>query len=169
MKLTLEEVKNMLEENNFFDESKHKEGTGVHNNYIPIENDGEILLKDTATGLTWQQSGSLKIMSFSGAQNYIKALNRKKFAGHNDWRLPTLEEAMSLMEPERSMKGDLHIDSAFDSTQSFIWTSDIYSRYPEYWAVLFGTGTCTRDRTNSGLFFRWGSISEFYVRAVCLQ
>ena len=49
----------------------------------------------------WQQSGSSERMQFEDAKKWITELNLKGFAGFNDWRLPTLEEAMSLMEPEQ--------------------------------------------------------------------
>jgi len=78
---------------------------------------------DHATGLTWQQSGSKETMSFAEAEKYIQKLNGQEYAGHNDWRLPTLEEAMSLMEPS-TKNGDLYIDPVFDKTQRWIWTAD---------------------------------------------
>jgi len=62
-------------------------------------------------------------MIISGAKQYINRLNAEKFSGFNDWRLPTLEEAMSLMEPEVSDR--VHINEVFErGGVNFIWTSD---------------------------------------------
>ena len=71
----------------------------------------------------WQQSGSDCDMGLHSAKDQIDDLNRAGFAGHSDWRLPTLEEAMSLVEPEKNDAG-LHIDSLFDTKQDQIWTCD---------------------------------------------
>jgi hypothetical protein len=53
-----------------------------------------MVVVDTLTGLMWQQSGSKKVKSYKEAKEYIKKLNKKQFAGYNNWRLPTLEEAV---------------------------------------------------------------------------
>jgi len=135
--LTFQEVKNMLKERNFFDSKWNQEGKDIHNNYVQIENKGVKLIKDTATGLTWQQSGSSNTMTFSAAQTYIDDLNRQSFAGYSDWRLPTLEEAMTLLEPQR--RGGIYIDAIFDQTKSWIWTSDKDSA-SSVWGVLFYDG-----------------------------
>ncbi|MCB9501891.1 MAG: DUF1566 domain-containing protein [Deferribacteres bacterium] len=41
------------------------------------------------------------LFEFEKAVVYIDSLNKANFAGYSDWRLPTLEEAMTLMEPEK--------------------------------------------------------------------
>jgi len=41
-------------------------------------------------------------MTYEKVQAYIAQLNRANFGGYSDWRLPTLEEAMCLMEPIKS-------------------------------------------------------------------
>ena len=99
-------------------------------------------------------------MSFEDAKKYIKEINEKQFAGFNDWRFPTLEEAMSLMEKNQLNPNDLYIDTKFDRTQIWIWTSDRYENplaAGEY-IVHFNLGYC---------FFRmYYSIYLYYVRAV---
>jgi hypothetical protein len=79
-------------------------------------------------------------MTYADAENYIRELNKKGVAGYNDWRLPTLEEAMSLMEPSEK-HGDLYIDPVFDKTQRWIWTADKL-RAGVAWVVSFGSGYC---------------------------
>ena len=113
------------------------QGKGLTNDFIALHG-GQVIL-DRATGLLWQQSDSSEYMTLADAQKYVDDLNRQKFAGYSDWRLPTLEEAMSLMEPAKNR--DLYIDAKFDAKQRWIWTSDIYSA-GRTWDVDFDDGFC---------------------------
>ncbi|MBC8554546.1 MAG: DUF1566 domain-containing protein [Candidatus Brocadiales bacterium] len=101
---------------------------------------GDKVVIDQATGLTWQQSGSEKQMIYKEAKAYINKLNREKFAGFSDWRLPTLEEAITLLE-ETEQNGDLYIDPVFEKNQRWILTSDLYST-SSAWVVNFNDGYC---------------------------
>ncbi|MDZ7356715.1 MAG: DUF1566 domain-containing protein [candidate division KSB1 bacterium] len=111
---------------------------------------------DHASGLMWQQGGSVEYMTYENAKKWIADLNQKGYAGYNDWRLPTLEEAMSLMEP-KELNGDLYIDPKFDATQRWIWTSDLLlGESRAAWVVSFSDGGCGWD----------GFHDVNYVRAV---
>ncbi len=95
--------------------------------YIPNEYEGrgDVVL-DRATGLIWQQSGSEELLSYTKAHKYVEALNRQKFAGYTDWRLPTIPELMSLLEPETGSNGS-YIDPIFriqDGIFTWYWSSD---------------------------------------------
>lgn len=114
----------MLKEYKFFDSIYNKRGKGFDNQFEAKTIKGYQVVIDKASELMWQQSGSDKAMKYENAQAWISALNRKGFAGFSDWRLPTLEEAMSLVEP-RQKNDDLHIDPIFDNKQRYIWTCDI--------------------------------------------
>jgi hypothetical protein len=114
---------------------------GLVHLYDTITRNGINLVNDYATGLTWQQSGSTETMIHTKAQQYIRNLNKQKLAGYNDWRLPTLEEAMSLMEPTQK-NGNFYIDPLFDKTQRWIWTAD-KSSAGVAWGVDFGKGNCS--------------------------
>ncbi len=52
-------------------------------------------------------------------------LNLNGYAGFKDWRLPTAEEAASLLEPKQNF-GDMYVDTVFDKKQPWIWTGDSY-------------------------------------------
>ncbi|MDZ7309912.1 MAG: TIR domain-containing protein [candidate division KSB1 bacterium] len=151
--LPVEAVQQMLREKDFFDKYMNESGKGIKHQYERTERHGAELVIDHATGLTWQQGGSESSMLFKGAENYIQQLNDKEFAGFIDWRLPTLEEAMSLMEPKKY--GELYLDPIFDRTQWWIWTADFDSA-GRAWYVDFGYGLCDPDDI----------VGSYYVRAV---
>jgi len=90
------------------------------------EDQGDVVI-DHATGLIWQKSGSDNYMTYEDAQQYIENLNRQKFADYSDWRLPTIQELMSLLEPTEK-NGDLYIDPVFDKTQRWCWSADLRTK-----------------------------------------
>lgn len=150
--LQTEQVKAMLKQRGFSDRNWHKEGKGIPHLYLPCQRQGEKLVIDYATGLTWQQSGSSNHITFAAAEEYVREMNSRRFAGFSDWRLPTLEEAMSLMEREKK-NGELFIDSVFDRTQRWIWTGD-KSSGSSCWVAFFYDGNCFKQRVDSNYHVR---------------
>lgn len=152
--LSEQAVQQMLREKNFYDRVWNASGKGLTHQYESVEKNGVNLVIDHATGLTWQQGGSENYMPFEKTADYMRQLNANNYGGYTDWRLPTLEEAMSLMEPQKNSAG-LYIDSEFDKTQIWIWTADIPSA-GRAWLVGFSFGSCGHHVIGYG----------FYVRAV---
>ena len=151
--LSAPQVKVMLQKYRFYcreyDWSKewsNPQGVGIENK-LEVHQDGKIVI-DHATGLMWQQSGSPNYLNYADAKNYLHHLNEQRFAGHNNWRLPTLEEAMSLMEPEEY--DSFFIDPVFDRNQRWIWTADKESAGVP-WVVSFNHGDC--DYRNVDIFY----------------
>ncbi len=147
-----EEVKAMLKEKNFFDKDWNEDGRGLQNLYDMIERHNNYLVLDYMTGLTWQLSGSKEQMPYKKAKSHIAELIQDNFGGYNDWRMPTLEEAMSLMEREKQ-NGDLYIDPAFDRKQGWIWTADAESATVA-WVVNFSYGICLSRPINDNRYVR---------------
>jgi len=136
-KLSGADAAQMIRERNFYD-SNYWHGKGIHHEYeLKTINDNNIVI-DHTTGLVWKQWGS-RYMYYQEAEKYINYLNHKQFAGYNDWRLPTLEEAMSLMEPK--MKRRLYIDPIFNEVSPWIWTADQPAK-SRVWVVYFNRGNC---------------------------
>jgi len=141
--LSSDEVNKMLKEKGFYDSSRNKQGKGIYHQYEVIEREGDKLVIDHTTGLTWQQSGSPKSMVYSDALKWIEELNKNKFAGYDDWCLPTLEEAMSIVEPESQTDNGLCISQIFDRIQVQIYTSDSSQERGYFrWVVNFYDGYC---------------------------
>ena len=92
---------------------------------------------DVQTGLVWQRFG-LELASIREIRRSIEDLNRQGFAGHHDWRMPTLEEALSLMAPAVNTKG-LHLPPCFSRELPFVFVSA--RRTPTgYWFVDYKQG-----------------------------
>lgn len=147
----------MLHARGYFEHYHNPAGTGIVHKYVRQLLAGETVLLDNATGLMWQQSGSLNALTFIEVEDYIKRLSNNRFAGFDDWRLPTLEEAMSLMESTEE-NGDLYIAPIFDRKQTSIWTADM-KQAALAWFVDFDYGSCTFVRINNGKY-------KHYVRVV---
>ena len=118
----IEEISNIV-----IREKKENQGfighSTISHDYESITINDDKVVIDHATGLMWRQSGSFKNMSWKRAKKWVAESNEKGYAGFSDWRLPTLEEAVSLLEPIEK-NGNQFIDPVFDKTQSSIWTCD---------------------------------------------
>jgi hypothetical protein len=135
-------VNNMLVEYCFFDISRNVIG-GFENHFVD-NNDGTVT--DMATGLMWQKSGSSGSLDNRSAKEYVKRLNRKRFSGHSNWRMPTVEELASLIKKDR--RNGVHIDPVFDNNQIRCWTVDQcdpnYNWQSGAWIVSFKQGKVSK-------------------------
>ncbi|MBZ0109898.1 MAG: DUF1566 domain-containing protein [Candidatus Scalindua rubra] len=104
---------------------------------------------DNATGLMWHPSGSYEYMKRKEVKRWVRGLNSNGYAGFHDWRVPTVEEASSLLEASEK-NGNLYIDTAFDKKQRWIWTGDSCSS-GGMWRVYFDDGYV--DCGDVGLLF----------------
>ena len=152
--LSSSDVNEMLKTHGYYDRDRNPDAKGIEHDYQLKEIKGDKVVIDKTTKLMWQQSGSQKDMPFEATKEYITELNRNGFAGFTDWRLPTLEEAMSLMELEE--KNDRYIDPMFNSVQRWIWTADQVKGESRAWVVSFYVGGCR--------YYRF--YDYHYVRAV---
>ncbi|MCP4346717.1 MAG: PEGA domain-containing protein [Desulfobacterales bacterium] len=152
-RLSKKDVRNMIRKYNFFSKKRDllwDNPDGDFKNYF-IDNDDKAVT-DKATSLMWEKTGSSNMMLLKNTQDYIDKLNKKKFAGHSDWRLPTLEELASLLESKKVK--DCFIDPVFDCKGHRYWSVDRLS--PELvWCVHFDSGN-----------IYWSMDLKRYVRAV---
>lgn len=131
--LTDNTIREIIEQGNFFDGELNPDGAFENRLF---ENDHHTLV-DLRTGLMWQRAG-LDISSFRIITRQTKQLNEEQLHGYADWRLPTVAEAMSLMEPTANSKG-IHLNTNFSKEQPFIFTST--KRSPSgYWFVDYKQG-----------------------------
>ena len=136
--LSSDSARAMILKRGFFHSLWNPKAMGFDNEF-ELQQNGQVVV-DPATGLWWQQSPSAEPVLREDALEYIRKLNEKKFAGYKDWRLPTLEETMSLMEPHLNVYA-LCIDPLFDRRQMWIWTADKLDASLA-WVVDFSLGRC---------------------------
>lgn len=137
--LQTNDVKKMIKEKGFYHRDWNPNGKGVPYQYEKKKIGGNDVVIDYSTGLIWQHSGSEKL-SLEEAYNYIAQLNQRKFAGFSDWRLPTLEEAMTLMQ-RKTTRGIYHMALVFDKNPAEIWTAD-KKDIMHAWVVTYYLGKC---------------------------
>jgi DNA-directed RNA polymerase subunit RPC12/RpoP len=157
MTYTRKQVIDMIKQFNFYD-SQYNPNGGFPNRFVDNRNG---TITDNETKLMWQKSGSREMMAWGKTPDYIDRLNNRKYAGYSDWRLPTLEELLTLTEARHSRQG-LYISSFFSQKQGIVGSSDTCTydgkKIPWYTSFLRGISNCVS----------YDLIDEFHVRAVRL-
>ncbi|MBD3338047.1 MAG: DUF1566 domain-containing protein [Candidatus Lokiarchaeota archaeon] len=132
--LSESDVRDMIVKNDFFDSKLNPNGKGIHHKYELHYFKGDPVVIDYNTGLMWEQSGSSRTWQSNQFNGHSGS-----YGGIKDWRLPTLEEAMGLIERENGS-----VNSIFDSHQKYIWTTDkISDKYG--WCVNLINGYCYKQ------------------------
>jgi hypothetical protein len=149
--LTLDQVKATLVRQGIYDARWNASASGTQHRYETQLAGDAILVIDGEHGLTWQRAASPEPLRLDEAHAYVQALNTQDFAGASDWRLPTLEEAGTLLAP--ALHAGFHLDPVFEKGASFIWTCD---RHPDgrIWIVYFADGQVDRERDDFNAWVR---------------
>ncbi|CCH49621.1 protein kinase domain-containing protein [Pseudodesulfovibrio piezophilus] len=112
-------------------------------------------IHDASTGLVWETEASRYPLSWDRAHGYIDRLNRKALDNRTNWRLPTLDELMTLFTG-RTEPGDFCQQSIFDPRKARLWSGDMKA-FTAAWYVDAELGfVWWQDRT-----------CRFFVRGVC--
>lgn len=123
----------------------------AEHDFVPV---GEYTVKDRNTNLIWETSGSDYPLTWETAYEYIRYLNGTQFSDRCNWRLPTIDELITLLT--RTPFGeDFCMEPVFDRTQKWLWSCDRRS-YTSAWYVSVEMG-----------FVYWQDFTCYnYVRAV---
>ncbi|MBD3342185.1 MAG: DUF1566 domain-containing protein, partial [Candidatus Lokiarchaeota archaeon] len=130
----------ILEKHDFHDRCLNTRGRGYSHQFLIQVKRKNRVIQDKKWNLMWQQGGSTESLMYAKAIEYIDKLNQEMHAGYADWRLPTIEEAASLIQKKK--KNGLYIDPVFDNTQRWIWTNDLVAGSEGTWVVSFYKGCC---------------------------
>jgi hypothetical protein len=102
--------------------------------------DGSATL-DKETGLVWTKQAGLAMILWTDAMDYCQDYD---FCGRKGWRLPTVEELSSLVDPDRSGSSKLPAVNPFYNTNAIFWTSSTCaSDSSKAWAINMSDGSVT--------------------------
>ncbi|MBO7126506.1 DUF1566 domain-containing protein [bacterium] len=119
--------------------------------------DDKVVL-DNNTGLMWQQTIPAETYTWGSWGTPQRYCNNLTYAGYSDWRLPTVQELLTIADNSKIYP----INTTYFPTTSDtgLWSSDIYDVdgiSTRHW-IMRGFGGITTNENNYS--------SEFYVRCV---
>ncbi len=82
-----------------------------------------LTVEHPALGLTWEREGSPFPLQWEEALEYVAELNDAGFAGFADWRLPTVDELLTILTPAES-RGDYCLQPFFGAERKRLWSAD---------------------------------------------
>jgi hypothetical protein len=80
---------------------------------------------DEVTGLTWQKLPEIKKV-YADLDAYVKSVNEQALCSHRDWRMPTANELMNLMDISKTTGVTANADSVVsaDAMSGQFWASE---------------------------------------------
>jgi uncharacterized protein len=143
-----EAITRMVAARNFFDAQKNP-GGGFTHQYKPVNAVGLTLILDRAANLVWSRQQNPVKMNLEKTARWIESLNRVEYGGIRNWRLPTIEEAASLLQ--KNDHGEtICLDGVFGAGIQATWTGDSVSG-SESWIVDFREGVIGNAKIKSRL------------------
>ena len=123
-------------------------------------------VRDTKTSLLWSQKDNGGDVDFAGAKKFCEDMT---LAGHDDWRLPSLEELKGIYDEKvaspptylyRGKPYPLRMDPSFQLTAPGIWSSSMrYENRGVAYSFFFSSGRELVTAPNA----------TNYQRAICVR
>ncbi len=115
----------------------------------------DTLLLDRTTRLIWERSGTRFPVNWKEAQAHVRQLNQERFQDLDHWRMPTVDELLTLFTPPPQGMGHC-LEPVFDTRQHWLWSADQAS-FTAAWYASLELG-----------FVAANDFSSFYhLKAVC--
>lgn len=91
----------------------------------PFVDNGDGTVTDPNSGLMWKKTDAWldmhRFYTWPDHKEYVDKVNKEKFAGHEDWRIPCKAEAMTIFDKTKTKKNidknatEFPIDSLFEA------------------------------------------------------
>jgi len=88
---------------------------------------------DPATGLMWAKETNDTSVDWQQATDYCR---KRQLAGHSDWRLPTIDELLTL----GGQTTNSHTVFSYDNISQYLWSSSPGNASGKAWTMNFGYG-----------------------------
>lgn len=143
------QMREIIRRNDFYDSIMNEKGQGIANSYEKKVALLDTLIYDNATSLSWQSIGSeFEIDTKMEAFLYVSYLNAINYGNRNDWRLPTMDEALTLVESSKNSLG-FYVQKEFNKfswQHAFIWTSDQLNDSDNWFTNFWSAFVTTMER-----------------------
>ena len=121
---------------------------------------GDQTQTDNLTGLIWSKDANpgAGLKNWQMALDYIKTLNSSNYLGHNDWRLPNINELASLSNKGLTNSEVWLEEQGFTSVQSYnYWSATTGAYGTDYaWYVTMNNGRVYDSwKINIHYFYVW--------------
>ena len=144
-------LKACLEKHPFFEAKYQPDGEGIAHLWQVEKLEKGRLISDFATGLMWELlTYRYRPVNYSQALLWQQNFNKHGFGGYGDWRLPTLEEALSLMSPVKY--NGAHLPETLSDLRNRIWT--INPNEDRIWIVDYQKGRALLAAKHTPQFVR---------------
>jgi Protein of unknown function (DUF1566) len=120
--------------------------------FIVLSNWSSLAVLDRETGLVWEQSPSTGTLNWGSAQLHCNELTT---GGRLGWRLPTLQELASLVDPTQvdlALPAGHPFSNDVQSAPYWSATTDVFG---DAWFLNFGTGGLSRTGKSQIVLRAW--------------
>lgn len=109
---------------------------------------GDGTITDTKTGLMWKKTDTMidlkKWVNYQESTDYVRELREQKFAGYDDWRLPTYDEIQTLYDESLSLTDKfgktVHISDRFEPGCGFSMIAKLVDGRLRTWVINLRDG-----------------------------
>ncbi|GAD90262.1 hypothetical protein VHA01S_038_00290 [Vibrio halioticoli NBRC 102217] len=143
-------VQPRTKEDNQFTVRLVRGNTDYSKNHFTDNNNGTI--SDSATQLMWSKQDSQMGLDWDDAKQWVAKLNKDKYLGYNDWRLPNIKELQTIVDYDRSPKAtdSAAIDPVF--AISTIKDEQGNDNYPAFWSSTTHQKTGRKAQSQAAYF-----------------
>ena len=124
-------------------------------------------ITDNLNGLMWKQSDTMndlkKWVNYHDSVDYVRELREHKFAGYDDWRLPTQMEMQTIYDDSLSNKDlydkEIHISEKFTQGGGFSMMCQSVSGRTRTWVLNIRDGSLDSPEGAGNIGAVW-TVSE---------